>query len=196
MPARDAVPYNLGLHTNYATSLGWVIASWNMIEYYLFGLFTVILHSPPQRAQAAFYSLVNNKARIDMMRAVSADPTIPEKYRTRIQSALDNANEAARARNKYAHYLWTTDGNEIWATELLDTPVFDGQKQKIQWKEMIDAIEKIKASGEEINQLLQDWTQEHPIEWAAEILPRAWPKRLKPQSGDPLQSNDHPQSDE
>ena len=76
MSAPDSKMYNLGDHPEFAALLGVMTASWSMLEYYLLGLFAAVMRSPPQRAQAAFYAIANNKARLDMIDSIIKDTTI------------------------------------------------------------------------------------------------------------------------
>lgn len=117
----DLNTYDLRHHPGHAAAIGSIVAAWNAVEYELCALYTFMLRAPPWQARLTFYSLYNNKARIDMCRALIDTKMHDHKMKASLRDMLGRVNIAAGKRNKYAHNPWLID----WDThEPAKSPVY------------------------------------------------------------------------
>jgi hypothetical protein len=92
-------------YPNEMMRLGTLSAYWSLVEDSLCGVLTALLACAP-KAEAAFYSTVNHKARRDMVLAVSRNTDLTDRARDCLQYALDVTSDAAGLRNNLLHGLF------------------------------------------------------------------------------------------
>ena len=95
--------------------LGALTAYWSLVEDALCRVFGALLGNF-DKAEAAFYSTVNHKARRDMVSAVASRSQLDNRARTYVKAGLETAKEAADARNHLLHGLFSAD---FYSGELL-----------------------------------------------------------------------------
>ena len=95
--------------------LGTLTAYWSFVEHSLCRVLTELLASRP-KAEAAFYSTVNHKARRDMVLAVSRNTDLTDRARDCLQFALELTSDAADSRNSLLHGLFKMEpyGGELF----------------------------------------------------------------------------------
>ena len=85
--------------------LGILTAYWSFVEHSLCRVLAELLASRP-KAEAAFYSTVNHKARRDMVLAVSRNTDLTDQAKDCLQFALKLTSAAANSRNTLLHGLF------------------------------------------------------------------------------------------
>jgi len=118
-------PYKLGLiggaaefeqqYPKEMMKLGCLTACWSVAEDALCQVLAILL-SDKDKAEAAFYSSNNHKARSDMVRAVAARSSLDERAKEYLDFGLDTLAKAANARNELTHGLFHV---EPYSGELL-----------------------------------------------------------------------------
>jgi|GEM_PF-6390433 len=88
--------------------LGVLTAYWSYVEHTLCELLAQLLGSHA-KAEAAFYSTVNHKARRDMVLALLKSEDIPDHLTPFTEKAIEATKVAADARNKLLHGLFYLD---------------------------------------------------------------------------------------
>lgn len=156
--------YNLENHAEHASALGQIAASWALVEHQLCTLFILLLRTPPQRGHAAYYSIVSNNARVDMIRAIVKDATIANGDREKINVLLDQARTAAGKRNGYIHKLWFLEKGHVYSAEGLPSNFPRGNKRRVCPTEMLDAVGQILTAAHDLGEFLIDFSKRHPIQ--------------------------------
>jgi hypothetical protein len=88
--------------------LGVLTALWSLVERDLCDVLAEFLNDR-ERAEAAFYSTTNHKARRDMVKAVGAVSKLDPSLTVLLGMALDATKDAADARNNLLHSLFQMD---------------------------------------------------------------------------------------
>jgi hypothetical protein len=97
--------------------LGSLTAYWSLVEDALCRLLAALLKDL-DKAEAAFYSTTNHKARRDMVSAVFACAKLDTQAKTYVAAGLTCAKDAADARNRLLHGLFSIEPHR---GELLST---------------------------------------------------------------------------
>jgi hypothetical protein len=155
--------YDLTNHPEHATALGMITAAWALVEYELCMMLALVMRAPPWMAHKAYYAIVNNMARIDMIRACSKEMVGDKKYKKRLTELLEKTKTIAGARNGYAHKLWLIENGNVYAAEQLSQIFPMGTKRKIQPKEMFECADRITNHADELAKFVIDYSHENPI---------------------------------
>jgi hypothetical protein len=81
----------------------------NLLDRCLITLLAAISSLTFAQSEAAYYSNVNNAARIELVRAISKHSALPDPLKTHIEKNLDKAYEVSRRRNDLVHSVWSYD---------------------------------------------------------------------------------------
>ena len=163
--------YDLSKHPEHARVLGEIAGTWALVEHQLCMSLSAILRAPPWRTQAAYYAIINNKARIDMIKAASKEMIGLAEFGTRFSELLDRASKAADHRNKYIHKLWTTEGGDFYAAEGIGQKFPWGEKRKVQVKELEACVTEICQVADDLGVFMRDYTTKHPVAFYEEPHP-------------------------
>jgi hypothetical protein len=87
------------------TRLGCLTAFWSVVEDQFCMVLGMLLQNA-RKAEAAYYSTVNFKARCDLVRAISAQCNLDNRAKEYLNGALDVLSDAADARNNLMHGLF------------------------------------------------------------------------------------------
>jgi hypothetical protein len=85
--------------------LGCLTAFWSVVEDQFCMILGMLLQNA-RKAEAAYYSTVNFKARCDLVRAISAQCNLDNRAKEYLNGALDVLSDAADARNNLMHGLF------------------------------------------------------------------------------------------
>jgi hypothetical protein len=80
------------------------------VEHQLCAVFAMLLEAG-SKAEAAYYSTVNFKARCDLVRAVAARSDLDARARGYLEGALEILADAADARNNLMHGLFRMEAH-------------------------------------------------------------------------------------
>ena len=155
--------YDLSDHPELALALGRIAATWALVEHQLCNVLTALLRCPPQRGHAVYYAIINNSARIDMLRSIALDKTLDAKDRKTIMRLLERAQTAAGKRNGYIHKLWLLENNHVYAAETLSKDFPRGKKRKVHPPEIKKVIFEIRVLAHDVGEFLIDFTTRHPL---------------------------------
>ncbi len=169
--------YDLSGHPEHAKALGRIAATWALVEHQLCRVFTALLRCPPQRGHAAYYAIINNSARIDMLRSIALDETLDTKDRETIMRLLERAQTVAGKRNSYIHKLWLLENNQVYAAETLTKEYPRGKKRKVHPAEIETVISDIRTLAHDIGKFLIEFTKCHPLTIHHEDLHQTFQKK-------------------
>jgi hypothetical protein len=113
--------------------LGCLTAFWSVVENLLCMVFGMLLQNA-KKAEAAYYSTVNFKARCDMIRAVATQCSLNKRAKEYLGAALEALSDAADARNNLIHGLFKM---EPYSGELVSVRRRTAAKKPIVIKEGI-----------------------------------------------------------
>lgn len=166
--------YDLENHPDHARALGSLVATWGVIEHLLCNLFALMLRAPPWRTQAAYYAIVNNNARIDMIRASAKDMVGVTVFYSKLSELLDTAKTLAGARNGYVHKLWLIEGADAYQAEVIGENFPFGKKRKVHPQEIDECSDKIRKLVNDLSEFVRDYSNAHPLQ-----LPETHPGVLR-----------------
>jgi hypothetical protein len=156
--------YNLSAHPDHAAALGMLVSGWAYVEHMLCSLMSFLLRAPPWRTQTAFYAIVNNNARIDVMRALGADMVGAEKFQGQLTSLLERAKNLSDRRSGYVHKLWSigSDGREVYLIENIGK-VGKSQRRKVHAAELLEVSELIKQLSNDLSSFMGAYSVAYPL---------------------------------
>jgi hypothetical protein len=115
-PSSDAITsFGQNYPRDIVEALGVLMIRAHILERNLLQLFASISGMSMDRAAAVFYSTVNTKARLDMIR-VLLPHAIPETNRADVAKTLDQVASAASERNHLVHGTWTFQKDKFLVT--------------------------------------------------------------------------------
>ena len=155
--------YDLSDHPEHALALGRIAATWALVEHQLCSVLIALLQCPPQRGHATYYAIVNNNARINMLRSISLDKTISNRDRKTILRLLKRSQAAAGKRNGYIHKLWLLENDHVYAAETLTREFPRGKKRRVNPAEFEPVISDMRSLAHDLGEFLIDFTTRHPI---------------------------------
>lgn len=193
---RRFVLYDLSAHPDYARTVGEIAATWTLVEHALFGVFSVLSRAVPQRAQAAYYALVNNKARIDMLRAIAKDKTLMKPARDMVAMLLEQASIGASMRNAYVHKPWLIKDGNVYIAEQMALVYPHGARRRVHLQELIDARDHITLVLKEANAFAEWYSTHFPLMIEAHDVHPTLRKKQQRQRRRPSPTDDpRPQSE-
>jgi len=152
-------------HPEFARLIGQLAATSSWTEHYLCLIAGFLLRSPPWHTRTAFYAVVNNKARIDMVRALATHMLGANEFAERLNKLLDDAGRLASRRNSYIHGLWETskDGADLFIVENVGSPS-GSTPRKVRTDELEDILEKTKALLAAMSVFTGDYSEKFPLQ--------------------------------
>jgi hypothetical protein len=176
--------YDLSDHPVHQKCLAEMAAIHSAIEYQLCHVLAWLLHCFPPHAAAAYFQLVNYKARLDMIRGLS-HWAHDEEERTKVAAIIDTATEAAKVRNKYVHGLWRRKGNAAYLALNLDRHYPHGTMQKVSETIIVTEARKVRTSLAMISALMEELTLKRPLRVDPQAIKPSYLSKFRRQSKRP-----------
>jgi hypothetical protein len=156
--------YNLSSHPDHAAALGELVSAWSSVEQSLCIVMSFLLRAPPWHTQTAYYAILNNNARIDVIRALGTHMIGQDKFQGTLNELLDTAKTLANARNGLVHKKWSTsrDLKDVYALENIGSPG-TSQRRKVHAKEMREISEKIMDLASDLDEFAGEYSAAHPL---------------------------------
>lgn len=159
--------YDLSDHPKFAKTVGELFAVWTVIEYRLSHLYSLLLRSPPWIASAAYFAVVNNRARLDMLRAIIArmQPTNPD--RKPLLELIEAIKDAPAARHGYAHKPWLRYQGNVYQMDE-DAPQLDQcKKHRVKLNQIKDDVVGLRKLDARLVHAITDYSIRHPMQITA-----------------------------
>ena len=146
-------------------ALGQLVAAWANIEQELCMLMCFLLRCAPWHGTTAFYAIVNNKARIDVMRNLGTHMIGQTQFQGQLNDLLNRVSKLADNRNSYVHKIWSVsrDGNDVYLTENIGFPA-KAQARKVHAAEMREITAKIMQLTKDLRFFTVSYGRAYPIE--------------------------------
>lgn len=148
----------------FAVLVGRIAATSAGTEHYLCVIAGFLLRSPPWHAHAAFYAIANNKARIDMVRALASHMLGAIEFFERLNNLLDEASKLARIRNTYIHALWrsSSDKKKIFLVENVASPS-GSTHRRVTIAELEAVLIRTKKLIDGLRSFAGDYSKKYPV---------------------------------
>jgi hypothetical protein len=171
----------LEYHPLHAQCVGRIAAIFSAVEVIMCQMFCWAIHCAPHHGAAAFYKLVNNKARRDMVMSLGGVLHTDEE-RNAFRSLVEKIDQCATIRNRYCHALWQTTNGKLYRTEGLEIRYPLGTKIPVSVEMITDEMNTCVRLLDEIRVGLISLTHNRPLVVSKDaIKPSFAQKFLKPQ---------------
>lgn len=141
-----------------------LISAWAAVESKLCLLMAFLLRAPPWHVATAFYAIVNNSGRLEMLRASGTHMVGADRFQSPLNQLLDRARSLADKRNGYAHKPWvvSTDMRDVFILENHGSPA-KVEKRKVHPKEMLDIANQIIELADDISAFCGEYAHAYPL---------------------------------
>jgi hypothetical protein len=174
-------PYNLCDHPDHAAALGRLVANWSTVENSLCGTLAFLMRTPYWYAHSAYHAVVSNRARIEMLLALTPLMVGGATYRQRCIDLLTKAREVGETRNGFVHATWMEQKGNVYIIENMED-IASSQKRRVHPQEIQDAVAEVTELYVELERFNFDYSYEHPV-WYRDGTPEALQRRFVRLSG-------------
>lgn len=176
------VACDLADHPDYAAALGRVAATSSQVEQKLCVIAGFLLQAPPWHAHTAFYAIANNKARIDMVKALATHMLGDAAFRPALTALLDKARRLAEKRNRYIHARWaeSLDKKHVY---LLENPGLPSaaEYRRVKLSELQATAAETSALTKDLGEFAGDYSAAFPIQnLDSTSIPESLRRKLSP----------------
>jgi hypothetical protein len=154
--------YDLRDHPSHKMAIARMAVSFVQMEHSMATLFAWMMQAPPPHANSAFFALVNNKARLDMLSNLIQwlHQDIEVQF---LKHTLELIKEAAKYRNCYCHALWKRSNEKVYIVENIASTYPSGTKRFISGSEIESHAGLVESNADSVAKMIKGFVSFRPI---------------------------------
>jgi len=163
--------YDLRDHPEHARALGALVSNWSAIEYDLCVIMAMVMRGPVWRTQTAYYAIVNNNTRLDIIRDLASGMPGEAEFKARLVQLTETTRALSLKRNGLVHKPWIKHKDHPYILDSLwDFPF--GKKRKVNAQEIADVINEMIVLREKLTGFMTEYGLKHPVKLRTDETPQ------------------------